>query len=37
MGTEEQKTNNRVRIGILIASVIFGLAWGIIMILIGKN
>ena len=37
MGNEEHKTHNRVRIGILIASVVFGLAWGIIMILIGKN
>jgi hypothetical protein len=37
MGKEEQKTNNRVRIGILIASLVFGVAWAVIMILIGKN
>ena len=37
MGNELQPTNNRVRAGIIIASVIFGLAWAVIMILIGKD
>jgi len=37
MGKEQQPTNNRVRVGIIIASLIFGVAWAVIMILIGKN
>jgi len=37
MGTEQQPTNNRVMVGIIIASVVFGVAWAIIMILIGKT
>jgi hypothetical protein len=37
MGKEPQATNNRVRLGILIASLVFGVAWAVIMILIGKN
>jgi len=37
MGKELQPTNNRVRVGIIIASLIFGVAWAVIMILIGKD
>jgi len=37
MGKEPQPTNNRVRVGIIIASLIFGVAWAVIMILIGKD
>jgi len=37
MAKEPQPTNNRVRVGIIIASLIFGVAWAVIMILIGKN
>jgi hypothetical protein len=37
VGKEPQPTNNRVRVGIIIASLIFGVAWAVIMILIGKN
>jgi len=37
MGKEQEPTNNRVRVGILIASVVFGVVWAVIMILIGKN
>lgn len=37
MGEKEQPPNNRVKIGILIASLIFGVAWAVVTILIGKN
>ena len=37
MGKEQQPPNNRVRVGILIASVIFGVAWAVVTLLVGKN
>jgi hypothetical protein len=37
MGAEQQPPNNRVRIGILIASILFGVAWAVITLLLGKE
>jgi hypothetical protein len=37
MAEKEQPPNNRVRIGILIASVLFGVAWAVITLLLGKE
>ncbi len=37
MGQKQETPNNRVKIGILIASLIFGVAWAVVTILIGKN
>ena len=34
---QQQPPNNRVKIGILIASLIFGVAWAVVTILLGKN
>jgi hypothetical protein len=34
---EQPPPNNRVRIGILIASVLFGVAWAVITLLLGKE
>jgi hypothetical protein len=37
MGAKEQPPDNRVRIGILLASIIFGVAWAVITLLLGKE
>jgi hypothetical protein len=37
MAEKEQPPNNRVRISILIASVLFGVAWAVITLLLGKE
>ena len=37
MATEKQPPSNRVKIGILIASLVFGVAWAVVTILLGKN
>ena len=33
----QQPLNNRVRIGILVASILFGVAWAIVSVLLSKN
>jgi hypothetical protein len=37
MATEKQPPNNRMRIGILLASILFGVAWAVISLLLGKE
>ena len=37
MSAKQQPPNNRVRIGILIASILFGVAWAIVSVLLSKN
>jgi hypothetical protein len=37
MASEPQPPNNRVRIGILIASLIFGVVWAVVTLLLGKE
>jgi hypothetical protein len=34
---EQPPSNSRVRIGILIASLLFGVAWAVITLLLGKE
>ncbi len=37
MATEPQPPSNRVRIGIIIASLILGVAWAVISLLLGPE
>jgi len=37
MSAEQQPSNNRIRIGIVLASILFGVAWAVITLLFGKE
>ena len=37
MSAEQQPPNNRIRIGIVLASILFGVAWAVITLLFGKE
>ena len=37
MSAEQQPPNNRVRIGILLVSILLGVAWAVITVLLAKN
>ena len=37
MSAEPQPPNNRIRIGIIVASILFGVAWAVVTLLLGKE
>jgi hypothetical protein len=37
MSAEQKPPDNRIRIGIVLASILFGVAWAVITLLLGKD